>query len=210
MFEPIKNDDELYTEAMILVIIAQKASTSYVQRFLQVGYNRAATIIERLEKEGIVSAANTVGKREVLKTREHLEKSATVVAKIMEISKATGIDPDKISAAAFAAVEKNKERPASVGHNSAGEKDTATDTGGVSGQRLKAFIERIERLEEEKKGLGDDVKDIYAEAKAVGYDTKTIRKVIRLRKMDPEKRQEEESLLELYAAAIGLQLSLDV
>jgi uncharacterized protein (UPF0335 family) len=81
----------------------------------------------------------------------------------------------------------------------------ANDTGGVSGQRLKAFIERVERLEEEKAALAEDIKDIMAEAKAVGFDTKTIRKVIRLRKMDKEKRQEEEELLELYKAAIGLE-----
>lgn len=79
------------------------------------------------------------------------------------------------------------------------------ETGGVSGQRLKAFIERIERLEEEKAALAEDIKDIFAESKAVGFDTKTMRKVIRLRKMDREKRNEEEELLELYKAAIGLE-----
>ncbi len=82
---------------------------------------------------------------------------------------------------------------------------TANDTGGVSGQRLKAFIERIERLEEEKTGLAEDIKDIYAESKAVGFDSKIIRKVIRLRKMDTEKRHEEEQMLELYKSAIGLE-----
>ncbi len=82
---------------------------------------------------------------------------------------------------------------------------TANDTGGVSGQRLKAFIERIERLEEEKGGLAEDIKDIYAESKAVGFDSKIIRKVIRLRKMDTEKRHEEEQMLELYKSAIGLE-----
>lgn len=83
--------------------------------------------------------------------------------------------------------------------------NTANDTGGVSGQRLKAFIERIERLEEEKAGLAEDIKDIMAEAKGTGFDTKTMRKVIRLRKMDKQKRQEEEELLELYKSAIGLE-----
>lgn len=82
---------------------------------------------------------------------------------------------------------------------------TANDAGGVSGQRLKAFIERVERLEEEKTGLAEDIKDIMAEAKAVGFDTKTMRKIIRLRKMDKEKRREEEELLELYKSAIGLE-----
>ena len=81
---------------------------------------------------------------------------------------------------------------------------TANDTGGVSGQRLKAFIERVERLEEEKAGLAEDIKDIMAEAKGVGFDTKTMRKIIRLRKMDAQTRQEEDELLELYKSAIGL------
>jgi uncharacterized protein (UPF0335 family) len=81
----------------------------------------------------------------------------------------------------------------------------ASDAGGVSGQRLKAFIERIERLEEEKAGLAEDVKDIFAEAKGVGFDVKIMRKVIRLRKMETEKRREEEELLELYKSAIGLE-----
>lgn len=86
-------------------------------------------------------------------------------------------------------------------------KDAAEDgdVGGVAGKRLKAFIERVERLEQEKSELADDIKDIYAEAKGVGFDTKTIRKIIRLRKMDVEKRREEDELLELYKAAIGLE-----
>ena len=84
-------------------------------------------------------------------------------------------------------------------------KNSAEDVGGVSGQRLKAFIERVERLEGEKSALADDIKDIFAECKAVGFDTKIVRKVIRLRKMDKEKRQEEAELEELYKAAIGME-----
>lgn len=90
---------------------------------------------------------------------------------------------------------------AGIGHNSG---DESKDVGGVSGQRLRSFLDRIERLEEEKKGMADDIKDIYAEAKGIGFDTKTMRKLVRLRKMDAEKRREEDELLELYKAAIGL------
>ena len=79
------------------------------------------------------------------------------------------------------------------------------DVGGVAGKRLKSFIERVERLEEEKAALAEDIKEIMAEAKGTGFDTKTIRKLIRMRKMDVEKRREEEELLELYKAAIGLE-----
>lgn len=81
----------------------------------------------------------------------------------------------------------------------------ANDVGGVAGERLLAIIERIERLTEEKQGIAEDIKDIYAEAKGTGFDTKTIRKMIKLRKQDKEKRREEQELTELYSAAIGLE-----
>ncbi len=83
--------------------------------------------------------------------------------------------------------------------------DEAADVGGVAGKRLKSFLDRVERLEEEKKGLADDIKEIYAEAKGTGFDVKTMRKILKLRKMETEKRREEEELLELYKAAIGLE-----
>jgi len=79
------------------------------------------------------------------------------------------------------------------------------DVGGVGGARLKAFVERIEKLEEEKSAVSTDIKDVYGEAKGTGFDVKTLRKLIRLRKMDEEKRREEDELLELYRAAIGLE-----
>lgn len=81
----------------------------------------------------------------------------------------------------------------------------ANDVGGVSGKRLQAFFDRIERLEEEKAALAEDIKDVYAEAKAVGFDVKIMRRVMKLRKMDVEKRREEDELLELYMAAVGME-----
>jgi uncharacterized protein (UPF0335 family) len=81
----------------------------------------------------------------------------------------------------------------------------ATEVGGVAGQRLKSLIERIERLEDEKKGLADDVKDVYAEAKGVGFDAPTIRRIVKLRKMEPEKIREQDELLDLYKSAIGMK-----
>lgn len=83
--------------------------------------------------------------------------------------------------------------------------DETRDIGGVAGARLRSFIERIERLEEEKAAISDDIKDVYGEAKGVGYDVKTLRKIVRLRKMDEEKRREEDELLDLYRAALGLE-----
>jgi uncharacterized protein (UPF0335 family) len=75
----------------------------------------------------------------------------------------------------------------------------------VAAGQLRAFIERIERLEEEKKTIADDIKDVFAEAKGTGFDTKAIRTIIRLRKQDQAERQEEESILDLYKAALGME-----
>ena len=70
--------------------------------------------------------------------------------------------------------------------------------------RLRLLIERVERLEEEKKGIGDDIKDVYNEAKAVGYDVKIMRQIVRLRKMKPDDRREMDLLLDTYKNALGL------
>ncbi len=76
--------------------------------------------------------------------------------------------------------------------------------GNVAAEQLRLFIERIERLEEEKKGMADDVKDVYAEAKANGYDTKTMRAIVRLRRLETHARQEADALMETYRNALGL------
>lgn len=81
---------------------------------------------------------------------------------------------------------------------------TTAEVGGVAGARLKSLIERIERLEEEKAAIAADVKDVFAEAKGTGFDVKTMRKLIRMRKMDANKLAEEDALLETYRAAIGV------
>jgi uncharacterized protein (UPF0335 family) len=74
----------------------------------------------------------------------------------------------------------------------------------VAAGQLRAFIERVERLEEEKKTIADDIKEVYAEMKGTGFDTKAVRKIIRLRKQDQAERQEEEAILDLYLAALGM------
>jgi uncharacterized protein (UPF0335 family) len=79
-----------------------------------------------------------------------------------------------------------------------------SQTGGVAAGQLKSLVERIERLEEEKKGIADDIRDVFAEAKGQGFDTKVMRQVIRLRKKDTAERQEEEALLDLYMHALGM------
>lgn len=79
-----------------------------------------------------------------------------------------------------------------------------TEPGGVAGDQLRAFIERIERLNEEVKAINDDKKDVYAEAKGCGFDVKIMKKVIQIRKQSPHEREEEEAVLDLYLHALGM------
>ena len=81
-----------------------------------------------------------------------------------------------------------------VGHNS----------GNAAADQLRLFVERVENLEEEKKGIADDIRDVYSEAKSQGFDTKTMRAIVRLRKMEKAARQEQDALLETYRAALGI------
>ncbi len=78
------------------------------------------------------------------------------------------------------------------------------DVGGIAGERLKSLIERIERLEEERRALSEDIKEVYAEAKGTGFDPKIMRQIIRIRKRDKDDLDEEETLLDLYKRALGM------
>jgi uncharacterized protein (UPF0335 family) len=78
------------------------------------------------------------------------------------------------------------------------------DIGGIAGERLKSFIERIERLEEERRALAGDIKEVYAEAKGSGFDTKIMRQLIRIRRLDQDDVDEQETLLDLYKRALGM------
>lgn len=79
----------------------------------------------------------------------------------------------------------------------------------IAADQLRLLIERIERLEEEKRGIADDVKDVYGEAKATGFDVKTMRKIVALRRMEKHTRDEADDLLATYRAALGMQSSFD-
>jgi len=76
--------------------------------------------------------------------------------------------------------------------------------GPISADRLKSFVERVEKLEEERRSLGADIRDVYSEAKGVGYDVKTMRKIVALRKMDAADRAEQQTLLDVYKHALGM------
>jgi len=79
-----------------------------------------------------------------------------------------------------------------------------SDTGGIAGDRLRSFIERVERLEEDRANLNADIREVYSEAKSSGFDAKTMRAIVRLRKLEPNERQEQEHLLEVYRNAVGV------
>ena len=79
-----------------------------------------------------------------------------------------------------------------------------TEVGGIAAERLRSIIERVERLEEEKRALSSDVKDIFAEAKSAGFDVKVIRQVIRIRQQEPAEVEEQETLMDLYRRALGM------
>jgi uncharacterized protein (UPF0335 family) len=78
------------------------------------------------------------------------------------------------------------------------------DIGGIAGAQLKSFIERIERLEDEKRALGEDIKEVYAEAKGSGFEPKIMRQIIKIRKMDEKEHDEQETLLDLYKRALNM------
>lgn len=79
-----------------------------------------------------------------------------------------------------------------------------TDVGGIAAEQLRSYIERIERIHEERDGLAADVRDIFAEAKGTGFDTRIMREILRLRRMEKEDRQEHDELLDLYRQALGM------
>jgi uncharacterized protein (UPF0335 family) len=84
--------------------------------------------------------------------------------------------------------------------------DVSSATTSIARDQLRSIVERIERLEEEKKTIADDIKEVYAEAKGNGFDVKTLRQVVRLRKQDREEREEQEAMLDLYLHALGMAI----
>ena len=171
---------DLYRRATTLVIGEQKASTSWLQRQLRIGYNVAAQLVERMERGGIVSAPNHVGARTVLVAADALP---------FEVEADNDDDAGAVEPTPTPSVV--AEKPSSEGNSAA--------------NQLRLFIERIERMEEEKKGIADDIKDVYLEAKANGYDVKAMRDIVKIRKMERHFRLEHESIVDTYKNALGIE-----
>jgi uncharacterized protein (UPF0335 family) len=172
------------TDAADLIIKEQKCSTSFIQRHLSIGYNRAARIVEALEEFGVVTASNEVGKR-------------TVLVKVV---------PRELELAALAQkVDSPLTGGGSIPMKETPEDKAVTDKAyRVSARELRQFAERYERLESEKKDIADQQKEVMAEAKGRGYDTKVLRKVGSLRKREPDDIAEEQAVLEMYTSALGM------
>ena len=176
--------DVLYSQVVDFVNEQRKVSTSLIQRKFSIGYNRSARIIQDLEDNGVVSPTSATGGRIVLISGNVTEK--TEADEMME-KEQNRVDTKKAE---------SPELPI--------DQEVTADAQGVSGQRIKSFIERVERLEEEKKSIAEDIKEVYAEAKTSGFDSKIIRKIVSLRKVKVEQRREDGELLDLYMVAIGM------
>lgn len=176
--------EDLYTQAKGLVLSAQRASASMLCRRLSIGWNAALQLIERMEADGLVTAPDESGARQVRQQPDDvLERIARDLA---GMGCTVWRNADLGLRVRMPAHGGQEARPA------------------VSDDRLRLLIERIERLEEEKKGIGDDINDVYSEAKATGYDAKIMREIVRLRKMKPDDRREMEAVLETYKNALGI------
>lgn len=174
------DDEEQFAEAVRVVRDSGRVSASFIQRSLAIGYNRAARIVERMEAEGVVSPANNVGKRDILDQPALSSEKAH-----MEAADRRG----------------HKKPPMK---NTPEDQQVTERAYGVAAGELRQFIEQYEHMESEKKEAADRQKELMAEAKARGYDTKVMRKVMALRKRDKNDVAEEEAIFEMYKAALGM------
>lgn len=200
-FQGAESDEDLFSRAVMLVWKEMKASTSFIQRHLGIGYNAAAKLIERMEEMAIVSKPDHVGKREV-RSPDDLRRALGIRDEVMDIA---GEKAGPIMLKALIAGLKskpNQEKPplASRGHNSG----DVTAAYNVTADELRQFIERAEQLAAERKDIAEQEKELFAEAKGRGYDTKVMRKLIALRKRKPDDIAEEEAVMDMYKTALGM------
>ena len=189
--------------------------TSFLQRRMGIGYNAAARLIERMENEGVVSRANAVGKRTLLKTDDQL------IETLMEAARTADNEADR-SAALTAAVavqslkaqpKKGEMRMGDVTEdgddedrfgNGKPKNVQAPGSNVVTGKELRSFFERIEQVRGDKKKLSAVESEIFAEMKSRGYDTKVARSILKIRSNPPDAQAEFDAVSELYLAAVGM------
>ena len=189
---PEDRRDDRFEEITAHVIKGGRASTTYLQRTFAIGYNRASALMEQLETLGVVTAADHLGKRTVL-------DAPTIRASLqaaLRDAEAPALIPHKPGNAKAADEPLMKETDA--------DRDVRDKAYRANAAELRSFIERFERLAAEKKDIADQQKEVMAEAKGRGYDTKVMRKVIALRKREPDDIAEEEAVLQMYKDALGM------
>lgn len=169
----------LYKQAVALTRDKNRASVSFLQRELKIGYNLAASIMDQMVEDGVCSKPNHAGRREVL-------GSVTIEGPGME--KVTLSDKQ---------LHRVAEQMEIAEPSSYGGLNPATK------EKLRQTVAKIERLEEEKKEVAEQIKEVYGEAKAFGFNTKALREVVKIRKIDKADREEQEMMLELYLMATG-------
>lgn len=172
-----QGEDPLTADVGAFVIDRRKCSTSEIQAKFGIGYNKAARILEGLELLGVVTSPDHVGHREVAATDlpKSLEIAATAKKAVKSVMKETDAD-----------------------------REVKDGVYRVAAAELRQFIERFEHLAAEKKDIADQQKEVMAEAKARGYDTKVMRLVIAQRKREPDDVAEEAAILEMYKSALGM------
>ncbi|PWE32749.1 hypothetical protein DDZ14_08360 [Maritimibacter sp. 55A14] len=193
---------DLLPDAAAFVQATGKCSGSSLQSRFSIGWNKASALIERLEDAGAVGPADHVGSREIFPdalARLTGEKPETTM---------TLTTPDGQTTAPFTAGDLEAVAMKINGRPPMKETDADRAVGDnayrVTRAELQSFVERFERLEAERKELADQQKEVMAEAKARGYDTRCLRQVIKLRAKDPQELAEAEAVLQLYREALGV------
>ena len=189
---PEDQRDERFEEIAEHIIKTGRASTNYLQKTFAIGYSRAAALIDQFENLGVVGAADHLGKRIVwdaptirasLRAATREQEAPALIPARREGAKAN-VDPLMKETDADREVRDRAYR--------------------VTAGELRSFVERFERLDAEKKDIADQQKEVMAEAKGRGYDTKALRKLIALRKREPDDIAEEEAVLGMYKEALGM------
>ena len=196
-------------EAIRVVVNDDRASTSYLQRKLAIGYNHAARLIEEMEARGVVSKPCQFGKRDVLWDGPIADdaggtpSSPTVTISAGSASVTTTLEDLQTISRRMSAADR-KRRKAPPLKNTPKDQDVTDKAYGVAADELRQFIEQFEQLEAEKKDIAERQKEVMAEAKARGYDTKVMKQIMALRRRDKDDVAEEEAILDMYKAALGM------
>lgn len=212
-------NDTVFKYAAALVIKEGKVSTSFIQRKLAIGYNKAAAIVERMESLGLVSPPDHVGKRLVV-TAEQLEAVLLALPSsiaigdldaVLSARRAAENPDDALQDALFPPTEQHRQAAESVIRKGRAkmrkdpdfEQQNETAYNSATAE-LRQFVEQYEQLEAEKKDVLEQMKEVMSGAKGRGYDTKVLKKLIALRKRDKDEIAEEDAILEMYKAALGM------